>query len=166
MLFLRSLLTSGLLLLCALSQAAYAAADVQLTWNANTEVDLSHYRLHRGNTSDFTPTADNLVADSLTGTSTVETAVPAGTWHYRMVAIDLSGNVSPPSTAAALTILGDVRTIIFHISPAPAADSIMIDVDPTGDSVNVDATGRATITGLDPTTDTTCAPNRVLAENS
>jgi hypothetical protein len=72
--------------------ASYAAGVVSLAWSPNAEPDLYGYRVHRGATAFFVPSAANRVG-APTGTSFHE-PVTSET-YYKVAAVDVHGNVGP-----------------------------------------------------------------------
>ncbi|MDH4037798.1 MAG: T9SS type A sorting domain-containing protein [Candidatus Krumholzibacteria bacterium] len=71
-----------------------AAGELTLSWNANTEPDLSHYAVYRGGAPEFVPTSANRI-----GAPASPELVDAGwTWdsdyHYKVTALDVHGNES------------------------------------------------------------------------
>jgi fibronectin type 3 domain-containing protein len=81
--------------------------DVRLEWTAATDdVGVTGYRVHRSTTADFTPSDANLRATKATLTH-LDSNVPAGTYHYKVVAVDAAGNRSAPSNEVGATILPD-----------------------------------------------------------
>ena len=76
-----------------------------VTWQASVDdVAVVAYDVHRAVGADFTPTAETLVGEAAAAPY-VDTPLPPGTYHYRVVARDVAGNVSAPSDAAEVTIL-------------------------------------------------------------
>ena len=79
--------------------------DIAVSWSASTDaVGVTGYEVHRGTTSDFTLSADTLVASDVTTTTHTQADVAVGTWFYRVRARDAAGNWSPASDAASATI--------------------------------------------------------------
>jgi Concanavalin A-like lectin/glucanases superfamily/Bacterial Ig-like domain/Bacterial Ig domain len=94
--------------------------SVSLNWNAATDnFGFVRYNVHRGTTSGFTPTSANLVAQP-NGTSYVDADLGAGTYYYRVIAEDSSGNVSGPSNQATGVVPADTTPPNVAIS-VPAA---------------------------------------------
>ncbi len=94
--------------------------SVSLNWNAATDnFGFVRYNVHRGTTSGFTPTSANLVAQP-NGTSYVDADLGAGTYYYRVIAEDSSGNVSGPSNQASGVVPADTTPPNVAIS-VPAA---------------------------------------------
>jgi len=72
-----------------------------LSWTANADTDLAGYRVLRSDMPDGVYT-DLTGPTPITGTTFVDTVSPGGfTWHYRVVAVDMSGNESEPAAASA-----------------------------------------------------------------
>ncbi|NHA66597.1 CBM96 family carbohydrate-binding protein [Phycicoccus flavus] len=84
--------------------AAANGQDVTVSWNASTDDDsVAEYRVYRGTSAGFT--ADDASQVARTGAlSTVDPGVAAGTWYYKVAAVDPSGNVSAASSAASVTV--------------------------------------------------------------
>ena len=82
--------------------AAYGGASNELRWGSSPAADLLEYRLYRGTTADFVPGSGNLLAT----TCDTSFADQAGTFHYKLEAVDLHGNrsgiaaVSPDGSVA------------------------------------------------------------------
>ena len=71
--------------------ASYGAASNQLHWGASVAPDLRGYRLYGGTTSDFVPSAVNLIAE-VADTAFVDPSPRP--FYYRLAAIDVHGNMS------------------------------------------------------------------------
>jgi len=73
-------------------------STVGLDWTASTDDSaVAGYEVHRSATGGFQPSSATLVG-SPTATSFSDVSVPAGSWYYRVVAKDSSGNRSDAST--------------------------------------------------------------------
>jgi hypothetical protein len=69
--------------------------EIQLTWSANTEPDLDHYRLERDTTAVFGAGA---VSFETASESYLDGGLELGrTYYYRLFAVDLAANESAPS---------------------------------------------------------------------
>lgn len=84
--------------------ATLQSPDVQVTWDPNTEPDLLGYLLYRnGSLVDF---GGSLPADlrplAIPDNAYLDQEPPDGELVYRVYAIDLAGNVSPPSAPASV----------------------------------------------------------------
>ncbi len=83
---------------------AQVGSTSQLTWGASTDANgVAGYRVYRGASADFTPSASTLVGDVTTATWTDPDAAPS-TRYYRVTAYDAAGNESAASAALAVTI--------------------------------------------------------------
>lgn len=70
-----------------------AEGKPRLTWQANAEPDLCYYRVYRWASPQFTPVL-SLQVGSTIATEFVDEATPTGGAHYKVLAVDQSGNVS------------------------------------------------------------------------
>lgn len=110
--------------------AALSAADVELLWDANDETDLSHYIIHRSDLAGFTPSASTmLVSRHAPNGGSEESYLDSGlaegqVFHYRVLAVDTSGNASDPSAIASITI--DLRRLIA-VGVRPDSDGLEIE---------------------------------------
>ncbi|UCG70580.1 MAG: fibronectin type III domain-containing protein [Thermoplasmata archaeon] len=76
--------------------------EIGMTWEANTEPDLDHYIIQRSTDPDGEWTNITTVDKSVT--SYTDTGLKAGKkYYYQIVAVDESGNQSPPSPWAGAT---------------------------------------------------------------
>ncbi len=73
----------------------YAAGASTLTWSPNAEPDFASYRLYRGTSADFVPSAVTLLA-TLGSEGYVDT--PGHAYVYKLTAVDVHGNESPVAT--------------------------------------------------------------------
>ncbi|HEY6892486.1 MAG TPA: LamG-like jellyroll fold domain-containing protein, partial [Solirubrobacter sp.] len=120
--------------------ATGAIGKVTLNWTASTDnVGVTKYEVHRSTTSGFTPSGATKVATVTSGTSWVDDNRPAGTYYYRVIALDAVGNASAPSAQVAGTALADTTPPTVTVS-APATASGTITVTATA-SDNVGVTG-------------------------
>jgi fibronectin type 3 domain-containing protein len=78
-----------------------AEGDVDVSWDANTELDIDFYRLERDTTAAFGP---GTVSQDVPGTAYTDPALDPGTYFYRLFAVDLSANVSAPSDTVSITL--------------------------------------------------------------
>jgi hypothetical protein len=95
--------------------AAIGTGKVQLTWTSNAEGDMSggSYEVHRSETSGFAPGAGTLVAtvshtgggESYTDDGSGNLSAPSSgtTYYYRVIAVDVDGLESGPSSEAGAT---------------------------------------------------------------
>ncbi len=86
--------------------ATGALGRVNLSWGAATDnIGVAGYDVHRSTTAGFTPSVANRVAQP-TGTTYAD-IVPAGTYYYRVIARDGTGNVGAASNQASATASAD-----------------------------------------------------------
>jgi subtilase family serine protease/Tol biopolymer transport system component/uncharacterized protein YfaP (DUF2135 family) len=86
--------------------ATPSGANVQLTWNANTEPDLLGYLVFR---DERLANLDGVLVGSLkpyavVNTSYADLSLPDGPYTYYLIAIDNAGNISDPSAAVEINI--------------------------------------------------------------
>ncbi|HVQ90242.1 MAG TPA: LamG-like jellyroll fold domain-containing protein [Mycobacteriales bacterium] len=93
-----------------------------LSWPAATDnLSVTGYRVYRSTASGFTPAAGNQVG-APTGTSYVDSGLAAGTYYYRVSAVDGAGNIGPPSPEASATATADTTApSVAVIAPAAGA---------------------------------------------
>jgi len=72
---------------------AYVSPSYILIWNKNTEEDLSHYAVYRGDTPDFVPSLSNRIGTP-TDTIFTDTTFPGFPVYYKVSAIDIHENES------------------------------------------------------------------------
>ena len=74
--------------------------QVSLGWAAATDnIGVVRYNVHRSTTSGFTPSTANRIAQP-TATSYIDSGLASGTYYYKVVAEDASGNTGPASNEA------------------------------------------------------------------
>ena len=87
-----------------LTAAVTGGDDVNLGWGASTDDrGVAEYRVHRGTSATFSVNDANRIA-TVTGTTYSDNDRPAGTYYYRVVAVDTDGNVGQDSSAVGATI--------------------------------------------------------------
>jgi large repetitive protein len=87
----------------ALSASA-AAGDVDLAWSAATDnAGVVGYDVYRSSSAGFTPGASSWIG-AVSGLTYKDVSHAAGTWYYRVVARDGSGNRGPATAAAVGTV--------------------------------------------------------------
>lgn len=90
-----------------LTASASSSNSIGLNWTAVTppaNCTFSSYKVYGSTTSGFTPSADNLIADGVTGTTYSNTGLAASTTYYYLVeAIDAVGASVPSTQASAET---------------------------------------------------------------
>ncbi|MEN3356580.1 MAG: hypothetical protein V7637_562 [Mycobacteriales bacterium] len=93
-----------------------------LSWTAATDnLSVTGYRVYRSTTAGFTPAAGNQVGTP-TGTGYVDSGLAAGTYYYRVAAVDGAGNVGPASGEASAAATADsTAPSVAVIAPAAGA---------------------------------------------
>jgi fibronectin type 3 domain-containing protein len=69
--------------------------EIDVSWDANSEPDLDHYRLERDDNPSFSSPASFVVYGTSYGDSGL---TPGGTYHYRVFAVDAAANESGASS--------------------------------------------------------------------
>lgn len=88
--------------------------SVYVDWFHSTDdVARSHYEVHRSTTSGFTPVVGTLVGSPTSGEFT-DVGVANGTYYYRVIAVDTSGNKSDPTDEAS--------AVVNYTPPAPGSE--------------------------------------------
>ncbi|MDP9417442.1 MAG: DNRLRE domain-containing protein [Actinomycetota bacterium] len=106
--------------------AEVSGSSVSLTWSASSDdVGVTRYDVHRSTSATFTPAATNRVGTT-SAASYGDTGVPAGTWYYRVVALDAAGNASTPSAAA--------EAVVAAAPTSPTTTPTIATVTPTADT--------------------------------
>ncbi|MHA1630187.1 MAG: fibronectin type III domain-containing protein [Candidatus Heimdallarchaeota archaeon] len=81
-----------------LTATAVSSSQIDLSWDANSETDLSYYKIYR----------DGTYIAQTTSTSYSDTGLAASTTHsYQVSAVDTSGNEGQLSDTASATALSD-----------------------------------------------------------
>jgi hypothetical protein len=65
-----------------------------VNWKANTEPDFCYYRIFRSTKSDFLPDAEARIGSTIATEFVDNTAKPDQEYHYKITAVDQSGNAS------------------------------------------------------------------------
>jgi hypothetical protein len=103
--------------------ATTQTAGANLSWGAATDNrGVSEYRIFRGTTAGFTPSAANRIARVKTGTTYADRGVPAGTYRYKVRAVDKAGNLGPVSNEIAATIAGDTTLPTVSVTAPTGGD--------------------------------------------
>jgi hypothetical protein len=92
-----------------------------LSWAASSDDRaVSAYRVYRSTTSGFTPGPANRIASVPSGTTFSDNGLAAGTYYYRVKAVDKAGNLSTASPQASAAVTGDTTAPTVGLT-APAA---------------------------------------------
>ncbi len=102
--------------------------EVDVDWDANSELDLDHYRVERDTSAFFGP--DTFTVD-LPGTSFLDTGLDPDTYYYRVIAVDAGSNESAPSETVSITLEQtgvdeDFVASVSFIRPNPFASETAI----------------------------------------
>jgi len=63
-----------------------------ISWKANTEVDFCYYRIFRSTKADFVPNSETRIGSTIATEFIDDTAKPDQEYHYKIIAVDQSGN--------------------------------------------------------------------------
>ncbi|MBA2479143.1 MAG: hypothetical protein H0V44_00660 [Planctomycetes bacterium] len=79
---------------------------VSVAWTASVDnVCTASYRVHRGMTADFIPTRENRIGDSTTVRFSDGALGNFGTYFYRIVPVDIAGNIGVASDAVRIAVI-------------------------------------------------------------
>jgi Concanavalin A-like lectin/glucanases superfamily/Bacterial Ig domain len=118
--------------------------QVQLSWNASTDnVGVAGYNIYRSTTAGFTPSAGNLIAQTVGVASTFNNTIVAGTYYYRVIARDAAGNESGSSNAVVGISQSDSTPPAVSIT-APADNATLSGTV----SIAADATDNIGVVGV------------------
>ena len=83
-----------------LSVTAASSTQLNLSWTANTELDLNHYNVYRGTTAGFAVTLGTTIPVATPNTSSYSNTglSPSTTYYYKVSAVDNAGNIGTLST--------------------------------------------------------------------
>ena len=78
-----------------LSVTAASSTQLNLSWTANTELDLNHYNVYRGTTAGFPVTLGTTIPVATPNTSSYSNTglSPSTTYYYKVSAVDNAGNI-------------------------------------------------------------------------
>ncbi len=96
--------------------AVWSAGQSKLHWPRSTEPDFKEYRIYSGDWPNFTPSPANLVATVADTGYTHARAHPIG---YKIVAVDIHGNVSPARWTAPSGTTGVGEDLPLALAFAP-----------------------------------------------
>ncbi len=89
----------------SLTAVSQAAGKVRLTWTRSVDSSTTGYQIYRAaNAFDSVSEALRVNANAVTGTVFEDIPPQDGVWHYRVVAVNGSGTLSPPSNIAQATV--------------------------------------------------------------
>ena len=92
--------------------ASPSNTSIKLSWNPNTETDVSGYRIYRSNSGSydiigFTSNSDTSYSD--------DTGIPPKTFSYKVSAYDLSGNESVLSDSVIATTISETDSALLDM---------------------------------------------------
>ena len=88
-------------------EQSYVPEGLVLTWDPNTESDLSNYTVYRGISEGFVPGPGNLVASHFDTTTFDGGWTWDGGFYYKVAAVDVHGNESGYALLRPSDITGD-----------------------------------------------------------
>jgi hypothetical protein len=88
-------------------EQVYVPEGLALTWDPNTELDLSNYAVYRGLEEDFLPGPGNIIATPCDTTTFDDEWRWDGGFFYKVSAIDIHGNESPFALLGPEDITGE-----------------------------------------------------------
>ncbi len=104
-----------------------SSSSIGLSWTAVTppaDCTVSSYKVYSATTSGFTPSASNLIASGLAGTSYSNTGLAASTTYYYVVeAVDADGTSAASAQATATTAAASSGTSVISINAGGPAES-------------------------------------------
>ena len=111
-------------------QAIAGDSQVTLTWNPNTEVDMSHYIFYRSLTANFTPTKNDSIGQvNHPNANFLDSGLNNGTtYYYRITAVDVENVGSEPGDEVSAIPIG-VHSILINLPNAEATvDSMPVGI--------------------------------------
>jgi len=139
------------------SVAYNSGGGTDLLWEECPDEDFQYFRVYRSESADFTPGPGNL-AYMTTGTAWRDDVADGYNYHYKVSAVDFSGNesdASGPSSATGVAVDTPPKGFTLHQNvpnPFNPMTVISYDVPANGGHVTVriyDVNGRAVITLVD-----------------
>ncbi|MFJ4044390.1 LamG-like jellyroll fold domain-containing protein [Microbacterium sp. NPDC089987] len=118
-------------------KAALSDGNVQLSWDASTDdIGVTAYQVHRGSAADFAPSSSTLLGQTAE-LEYVDSAVPAGTWYYKVIAQDAAGNFSAPASASTVIDDETAPTAPVDVVATVSGSNITVSWSPATDDVAV-----------------------------
>jgi hypothetical protein len=113
--------------------------SANLAWAASSDANgVAGYRVYRGVTSDFVADPSSLVGD-VTTTSWADADTAPGTRFYRVVAYDLTGNVSAPTGALEVVVADTTApTAVTGLTGSSSETDVTLGWNASTDNVGVD----------------------------
>ncbi len=88
--------------------AVNSGGQIDLAWDASSAPDLAEYRIYRGDDNDFEPAENNLVGTTTTNYFGEHLGTAVGQAAYRITAMDIHDNESPPSGVVTVALQTDI----------------------------------------------------------
>ncbi|MCK4511925.1 hypothetical protein KAW64_09310, partial [bacterium] len=135
----------------------YSATQNQLAWEASEDDDFQYFRIYRGTDAAFVPAPENLVHMTI-GVDWLDEVTEGWQYHYKITAVDFSGNESDPASPESITGLDDselpARYALYQNTPNPfnPVTEVRYDVPAPGGRVSLvvfDISGRCVRTLVD-----------------
>ena len=128
----------------------YSESENELAWEESEDEDFQYFRVYRGTDPEFVPGPENLVHMTI-GIGWVDSVTEGWQYHYKVSAVDFSGNESDAASPEAVTGLDEPgapgRYALYQNAPNPLNPTTVIryDVPSGGGSVTLeifDVSGR------------------------
>ena len=135
----------------------YSATQNQLAWEASEDEDFQYFRIYRGADPAFIPAPENLIQMTI-GVNWLDEVTEGWQYHYKITAVDFSGNESDPASPESVTGLDDpempARYALYQNAPNPfnPVTEVRYDVPAPGGRVTLaifDLSGRRVRTLVD-----------------
>lgn len=94
----------AILAIVFMASTVWAATNVSLQWDANTEQDLAGYNVYRSDASGVYDISKLVGTIAAPDTQFTDNAIPDGTWFWVATAFDTSGNESGYSNEVTDTL--------------------------------------------------------------
>ncbi|NOY60245.1 MAG: T9SS type A sorting domain-containing protein [Calditrichaeota bacterium] len=83
--------------------ALAAAGNVELSWEAPNDPDINYYKIYRSDNEGFVPDETTEIGNTV-DLAYQDVQPGIGSWYYKVVAFDFSGNMGEPSRSANATL--------------------------------------------------------------
>jgi hypothetical protein len=124
-------------------------STVDIDWSASTDtVGVTGYSVYRGTTSGFVADATSRIAD-VTTTEYTDAGLAAGSYYYKVTAVDAAGNVSAASAASneATIVIVDTAAPTVPANLAATDDGSTVDLSWSASTDDVGVTGYTVYRG-------------------
>ncbi|UCF04174.1 MAG: T9SS type A sorting domain-containing protein, partial [bacterium] len=89
------------------AEQSFNPEGLKLTWNANHEIDLSHYKIYRGDPDAMMMNSEIVLATTQDTTYFDDEWRWYHNYYYKISAVDYNGNESPPDSTGRGDVTGD-----------------------------------------------------------